>query len=74
LLFPVTSTPSPFVTGIALTKLDGTAKGGIIVSICNALEIQALDSVTLLQRYPQSDQSPIREVLLIFSVMYRLKY
>ncbi|MEA3279239.1 MAG: signal recognition particle-docking protein FtsY [Thermodesulfobacteriota bacterium] len=28
------------VTGIALTKLDGTAKGGIVVSICNNLEIQ----------------------------------
>lgn len=28
------------VTGIALTKLDGTAKGGIVVSICNSLEIQ----------------------------------
>ncbi len=28
------------VTGIALTKLDGTAKGGIAVSICNSLEIQ----------------------------------
>jgi len=27
------------VTGIALTKLDGTAKGGIVISICNALEI-----------------------------------
>jgi fused signal recognition particle receptor len=27
------------VTGIALTKLDGTAKGGIVVSICNTLEI-----------------------------------
>ena len=27
------------VTGIALTKLDGTAKGGIVVSICNMLEI-----------------------------------
>jgi len=27
------------VTGIALTKLDGTAKGGIVVSICNAFEI-----------------------------------
>lgn len=27
------------VTGIALTKLDGTAKGGIVVTICNALEI-----------------------------------
>jgi fused signal recognition particle receptor len=27
------------VTGIVLTKLDGTAKGGIVVSICNALEI-----------------------------------
>ena len=27
------------VTGIALTKLDGTAKGGIVVSICNSLEI-----------------------------------
>jgi len=27
------------VTGIALTKLDGTAKGGIVVSICNVLEI-----------------------------------
>ena len=27
------------VTGIALTKLDGTAKGGIVVSICSALNI-----------------------------------
>ena len=27
------------VTGIALTKLDGTAKGGIVVSICKALKI-----------------------------------
>jgi len=28
------------VTGIALTKLDGTAKGGVVVSICNTLKIQ----------------------------------
>ena len=27
------------VTGIALTKLDGTAKGGIAVSICDSLKI-----------------------------------
>ena len=27
------------LTGIILTKLDGTAKGGIIVSICNDLKI-----------------------------------
>ncbi|QTA86350.1 signal recognition particle-docking protein FtsY [Desulfonema magnum] len=27
------------VTGIALTKLDGTARGGIVVSICNTLNI-----------------------------------
>jgi fused signal recognition particle receptor len=27
------------ITSIALTKLDGTAKGGIVVSICNSLEI-----------------------------------
>lgn len=27
------------VTGIALTKLDGSAKGGIVVSICNTLKI-----------------------------------
>jgi fused signal recognition particle receptor len=27
------------VTGIALTKLDGTAKGGIVISICNTLSI-----------------------------------
>jgi len=27
------------VTGIALAKLDGTAKGGIVVSICSMLEI-----------------------------------
>jgi fused signal recognition particle receptor len=27
------------VTGIALTKLDGTAKGGIVVSICSTLKI-----------------------------------
>ena len=26
-------------TGIALTKLDGTAKGGIAVSICSSLNI-----------------------------------
>ncbi len=27
------------ITGIALTKLDGTAKGGIVVSICDTLQI-----------------------------------
>ena len=27
------------VTGIVLTKLDGTAKGGIVVSISNSLNI-----------------------------------
>ena len=27
------------VTGIALTKLDGTAKGGIVIGICNSLQI-----------------------------------
>ncbi len=27
------------ITGIALTKLDGTARGGIVVSICETLEI-----------------------------------
>ncbi len=27
------------VTGIALTKLDGTAKGGIVISICDTLRI-----------------------------------
>jgi fused signal recognition particle receptor len=27
------------VTGIALTKLDGTAKGGIVVSICHSLNV-----------------------------------
>lgn len=27
------------VTGLALTKLDGTAKGGIVVSICQSLKI-----------------------------------
>jgi len=27
------------VTGLALTKLDGTAKGGIVIGICNALKI-----------------------------------
>ncbi len=27
------------VTGIALTKLDGTAKGGIVVSICQSLNV-----------------------------------
>jgi fused signal recognition particle receptor len=27
------------VTGIAVTKLDGTAKGGIVVSICNNFKI-----------------------------------
>ena len=27
------------VTGIALTKLDGTAKGGVIIGICDELKI-----------------------------------
>lgn len=27
------------ITGIALTKLDGTAKGGIVISICHSLNI-----------------------------------
>ena len=27
------------VTGLALTKLDGTAKGGIVIGICNTLKI-----------------------------------
>jgi fused signal recognition particle receptor len=27
------------LTGLALTKLDGTAKGGIVVSICSSLNI-----------------------------------
>lgn len=27
------------ITGIVLTKLDGTAKGGIVIGICNALKI-----------------------------------
>ncbi len=27
------------VTGIAMTKLDGTAKGGIVISICNEMNI-----------------------------------
>ncbi|RUM90152.1 MAG: signal recognition particle-docking protein FtsY [Thermovibrio sp.] len=27
------------VTGIALTKLDGTAKGGIVIAICNDLKV-----------------------------------
>jgi fused signal recognition particle receptor len=27
------------VTGLALTKLDGTAKGGIVVAICQAFDI-----------------------------------
>ena len=27
------------MTGIALTKLDGTAKGGVIIGICDELKI-----------------------------------
>ena len=27
------------ITGLALTKLDGTAKGGIVIAICNSLNI-----------------------------------
>ena len=27
------------ITGIVLTKLDGTAKGGIVLSICNTLNV-----------------------------------
>ena len=27
------------LTGLALTKLDGTAKGGIVISICQCLNI-----------------------------------
>ena len=30
------------VTGIALTKLDGTAKGGVIIGICDELKIPVL--------------------------------
>jgi fused signal recognition particle receptor len=44
------------VTGIALTKLDGTAKGGIVVSICSSLKIPLRyigvgEGVTDLQRF-----------------------
>jgi fused signal recognition particle receptor len=27
------------ITGIILTKLDGTAKGGVILGICNELQV-----------------------------------
>ena len=27
------------MTGIALTKLDGTARGGVVVAICDELEV-----------------------------------
>ena len=27
------------ITGIVLTKLDGTAKGGVVIGICNELKI-----------------------------------
>jgi fused signal recognition particle receptor len=27
------------ISGIALTKLDGTAKGGIVISICNTFNL-----------------------------------
>ena len=27
------------ITGIAITKLDGTAKGGVVISICNTLDV-----------------------------------
>jgi fused signal recognition particle receptor len=27
------------ITGLALTKLDGTAKGGIVIAICSALDV-----------------------------------
>ena len=27
------------ITALALTKLDGTAKGGIVISVCNTLKI-----------------------------------
>jgi fused signal recognition particle receptor len=27
------------ITGLALTKLDGTAKGGIVIAICKSLNI-----------------------------------
>ena len=31
------SSPKPHVTGIVLTKLDGSAKGGIVVAIAHEL-------------------------------------
>lgn len=27
------------ITGLVLTKLDGTAKGGIVISICNTMGV-----------------------------------
>ena len=27
------------ITGIVLTKLDGTAKGGVVISICSELNV-----------------------------------
>ena len=36
---PAVSTKRWSVTGIALTKLDGTAKGGIVIAICQAFDI-----------------------------------
>ncbi|MCK7514599.1 MAG: hypothetical protein MZV70_68455 [Desulfobacterales bacterium] len=36
---PAVSTRRSAVTGIALTKLDGTAKGGIVIAICQAFDI-----------------------------------
>ena len=30
------------VDGIVLTKLDGTAKGGVVIAICNEMEVPVL--------------------------------
>ena len=30
------------IDGIILTKLDGTAKGGVVIAICNEMEVPVL--------------------------------
>jgi fused signal recognition particle receptor len=54
------------VTGIALTKLDGTAKGGIVISICSTLKI-ALEYIGIGEHIEDlQDFDPIQFVNALF--------
>ena len=56
------------VTGIALTKLDGTAKGGIVVSICKMLNIPLVYIGIGENLEDLQDFDPVRFADALFSV------